>query len=107
MKPTAHHITHERLFGPDTCAINDPCYFRANDRDPYVHGTMKRITYPPCHIAVLQNQELHRAREIIRNRADHSTGAEVIVTRNIARLSPHQCEIDMARAGLASMKVAA
>lgn len=67
---------------------------------------MKHITCPRHRIAVLQNQELHIAREIIRQRASHDAGTVDLAMASIARLSPHN-DADLARAALASRQVAA
>lgn len=42
----ADHITHERnrLFGPKTCIMGDPCYFRTSDREAYAHGKVVGAT---------------------------------------------------------------
>ena len=39
--------THERdhLFGPDTCQLNDPCYFRLSDRHGEQHGKVVGRTF--------------------------------------------------------------
>ena len=41
------YTTHERnrLFGPETCTIGDPCYFRLSDRESYVAGKVVGATY--------------------------------------------------------------
>lgn len=67
---------------------------------------MEHITCPPNRRQLLENQQLNRAREIIRHPAPYSAGTIDAAMKTIADLSPH-IDADMAKAALASRKVAA